>query len=113
MCGEEVKNVVIDHQLKEQSEDKYGYKNEPINYVSQGQIMVTITLAEYRSLVKSNAEKEVSEARSKTYEVQRERDELKKEVADLRKQLSDLRQMIASAATINATVIQAKDEDNV
>lgn len=112
MSAEEVKNVVVDPILKEQSEDKYGYKNEPINYVSQGQIMVTITLAEYRSLVKSNAEKEVSEARSKTYEVQKEHDELKKQVADLQKQLTDLKCMIAGAASIQAKVSQEKEEND-
>lgn len=112
MSAEEVKNVVIDPLLKDQTDDKYGYRNEPINYVNQGQIMVTITLAEYRSLVKANAETAVNEARNKTYEVQKERDDLKKQVESLQKQLDDLKRMIAGAASLNIKVNQEEDEAN-
>jgi FtsZ-binding cell division protein ZapB len=93
--------VATDSLLKETPEtDKYSSYNHDLDYVANGQIMVTITLAEYRALVKQNADKEVSEARQKTYATERERDELKKQVADLQKQLNDLRGMIASAVPV-------------
>lgn len=68
-----------------------------INYVANGQILVKITLAEYRSLLRRNAEDRVLEANSKRWEAEKERDALKKEVSDLQKQLNELRSMIASA----------------
>ena len=112
MEAEQVKNVVTDTLLKEPEKDVYGTKSTTIDYVSQGQIMVTITLAEYRALVRTNADKEVSEARSKVYSVERERDDLKKTVTDLQKQLNDLKAMIAGAATIQSQINQNKEDGN-
>lgn len=95
----ELKNsIVADEHLKETpSEDKYGQYELNMDYVCNGQIMVTITLAEYRSLMVKHANDQVKDANSKRYTVERERDELKKQVDELRKQLNDLRGMIASA----------------
>lgn len=69
-----------------------------INYVANGQILVKITLAEYRSLLRRNAEDKVREANSKRWEAERERYALKNQVSELKKQLDDLRSMIAGAA---------------
>ena len=68
-----------------------------INYVANGQIMVKITLAEYRALIRRNAEDRVHEANSKRWDAEKERDALKKEVSELQRQLTELRNMIASA----------------
>ena len=98
METELAKNVAVDDHLKQTpDEDKYGRYELNHDYVANGQLMVTITLSEYRSLVKANADNVVNEANSKRYTAERERDELKKQVADLQKQLNDLRGVIASA----------------
>lgn len=90
-----------DHLEKAPEPDKYSSRDN-YNYVTNGQIMVTITLAEYRELVRGKADDEVSKARSERYDLVKERDELKKQVADLQKQLNDLRSMIANAVPMKA-----------
>ena len=67
------------------------------DFIVSGEIMVTITLHEYRSLLIGRAEAEASSARSDKYRAERERDELKKQVVDLQNQLNELRSMIAGA----------------
>lgn len=99
MDSEEVKNVVTDDHLEKKPEDDNWNRGEyRHDFVCNGQIMVTITLAEYRTLVKANADSIVSDMRSKAYAMERERDEMKKQVADLQKQLDGLKEMIAGAA---------------
>lgn len=101
MEAEIAKSVVADDHLNgAPEEDKYGRYALDRDYVRNGQIMVTITLAEYRDLVRKNADDEVNKERSARYEISRERDELKKQVEELRKQLNDLRGMIASAVPL-------------
>ncbi len=96
-------NVATNELLKPAPEkESYATRDADIDYVANGQIMVTITLAEYRQLVKKNADSIVNEANSKRFAAERERDELKKQVADLKKQLDDLRAMIASAVPSSA-----------
>lgn len=100
-------NIAVNELLKPAPEkEAYASRDTDIDYVANGQLMVTITLAEYRQLVKKNADSMVNEANSKRYTVERERDELKKEVADLQKQLDDLKAMIARA-------VPMKTADNV
>ncbi len=77
--------------------------------MANGQIMVTITLAEYRELLTKHASEQVNEANCKRFTVERERDELKKQVEELRKQLNDLRGMIASAVPLKAAA-DSQDE---
>ena len=108
-----VKNVVTDQLLeKKPEEDSWNRGAYKHDYACNGQIMVTITLAEYRSLVKANADKKVEEANSKVYEAHKERDELKKQVEDLQKQLDALKAMIAGAANVQLQMNQAKEPDN-
>ncbi|MBR3431130.1 MAG: hypothetical protein IKG87_13620 [Clostridia bacterium] len=104
--------VVTDERLRSTPEKEiFTDGNTDINYVANGQIMVQITLAEYRALVCRNAEDRVNEARSKRWDAEKERDELKKQVADLQKQLDGLKSMIASAATVHGQM-QEKPEGN-
>ena len=98
--------IVIDAQLKEApKEDTFSDKTKN-DFVSNGQIMVTITLAEYRALVKGNSDAQVSDARSKQWHAEQERDQLKKQVADLQKQLEELKDLIQSKFTQDS---EAKD----
>ena len=89
--------VITDQLLKEAPrDDGYGSTSSKNDFVANGQIMVTITLAEYRALVKGNSDAQVSEAKSKQYHAEQERDGLKKQVADLQKQLEELKGLIQS-----------------
>ena len=101
--------AVDDHLAKTPEEDKYGRYELNKDYVANGQIMVTITLAEYRELLTKHASEQVNEANCKRFTVERERDELKKQVEELRKQLNDLRGMIASAVPLKAAA-DSQDE---
>lgn len=104
------KSIVTDEHLeKTPKEDQYGRYELNHDYAANGQIMVTITLSEYRSLVKSNADLKVSEANSKMYDLRKERDELQKQVNELQKQLNDLKAMIASAVPVKVTVDKADE----
>lgn len=55
------------------------------NYSAPGEILVTITLAEYRQLVKENgrADEELRHERTKRYVVEYELDKMKEKVAQL------------------------------
>ena len=104
MEAELAKSISVDDRLgKTPDEDKCGRYELNHDYVVNGQIMVTITLSEYRSLVKSNADLKVSEASGKMYELRKERDEMQKQVNDLQKQLNDLKAMIASAVPMKVS----------
>ena len=92
-----MKAIITDQLLKEApKDDGYSSNSTKNDFVANGQIMVTITLAEYRSLVKGNSDAQVSEAKSKQYHAEQERDGLKKQVADLQKQLEELKGLIQS-----------------
>ena len=67
------------------------------DYVINGEITVTITLAEYRQLITGFAQKEVNEANSKRFAAERELESLKKELAATQKQLDEFRALIQSA----------------
>lgn len=89
--------IITDQLLRETpKDDGYSSNSTKNDFVANGQIMVTITLAEYRSLVKGNSDAQVSEAKSKQYHAEQERDGLKKQVADLQKQLDELKGLIQS-----------------
>ena len=102
-----MKAIITDQLLKETpKDDGYSSTSNKNDFVANGQIMVTITLAEYRSLVKGNSDALVSEAKSKQYHAEQERDGLKKQVADLQKQLDELKGLIQSKFSQDA-----EDED--
>ena len=90
--------AIITDQLLEKTpkDDGYSSYSNKNDFVANGQIMVTITLAEYRGLVKGNSDAQVSEAKSKQRNAEMERDGLKKQVADLQKQLEELKGLIQS-----------------
>ena len=95
--------IITDSLLRETPKDEgYGNYSNKNDFVANGQIMVTITLAEYRALIKGNSDAQVSEAKSKQRQAEMERDGLKKQVADLQKQLDDLKSLIQSKFTQEA-----------
>ena len=101
MESELAKSIVTDDHLKETpTEDKYGRYELKWDYATNGQIMVTITLAEYRELLIKHADDKVSESNSRRFTVERERDELKKKVECLQKELDSLKSMIAAAVPV-------------
>ena len=109
-----IENVVTDDRLeKKPEEDSFNRGEYRHDYVSNGQIMVTITLSEYRALVKADADRKVSEANSKVWDAHKERDELKKQVEGLQKQLDSLKCMIAGAAQVQSKIAQEKANDGV
>ena len=53
--------IITDQLLREApKDDGYSSNSTKNDFVANGQIMVTITLAEYRSLVKGNSDAQVS-----------------------------------------------------
>lgn len=92
-----MESIITDPLLKETpKDDGYSRESNKNDFVANGQIMVTITLAEYRSLVKGNSDAVVSEAKSKQFHAEQERDQLKKQIEELQKQLGELKGLIKS-----------------
>ena len=81
-----------------------GYNANDLNFSGVGEIMVTITLKEYRNLVSTAATTNdiVSKARNDKYNAEKENEQLKKENAELKAELYSL----------NKKVNDAKDEIN-
>ena len=78
---------------KEPEYNSFG-KND---YVINGEITVTITLAEYRQLLTAHAKAEAQEANSKVYGLRQEIETLKKELTAANKQIDEFRALIQSA----------------
>lgn len=93
--------AIITDQLLEKTpkDDGYSSYSNKNDFVANGQIMVTITLAEYRALVKGNSDALVSEAKSKQRSAESERDQLKKQVDELQKELTNLKDLVRSKFT--------------
>lgn len=111
MNEELAKSIVTDEHLeKTPKEDQYGRYELNHDYAANGQIMVTITLSEYRALVRTNADLKVNEANSKMYDLRKERDEFQKQVTELQKQLNDLKAVIATAVPAVSLLSQKENE---
>ena len=81
-----VKDVLLDKKL-----DKYGFENN--DFVASGEITVTITLSEYRKLVKdcATAQTRIDKAEDDKYKRNAENDALKKENAELKAELYEMK----------------------
>lgn len=81
-----VKDVLLDKKL-----DRYGFENN--DFVASGEITVTITLSEYRKLVKdcATAQTRIDKAESDRYERNSENEALKKENAELKAELYEMK----------------------
>lgn len=84
-----VKDVILDKKM-----DGYGFKKE--DFKAQGEIMVEITLGEYRSLVSgvSTKEKDINDANKDRYERESEIKNLKQQVEALKAENYELKKAL-------------------
>lgn len=68
------------------------------DYVVNGEITVTITLAEYRALVSDRAKAAENDAIMRRIEVERERNALKKELESASAKLAEFQKLFVTAA---------------
>ena len=68
-------------------EDKANYTDDRYNYVAPGELTVTVTLGEYRNLIKSYAE--VYQLRSDNYALNQEKGKLQKQLDACKKELTE------------------------
>lgn len=80
-----VKDVILDKKI-----DKYDYKSE--DFLASGELTVTITLSEYRKLVKdcATAQARIDKAESDRYERNSENEKLKEENNKLKAELYEV-----------------------
>lgn len=90
-------------------ENKSDYNDSYRDYVAPGELTVTITLGEYRNLVKSDME--TSQLHSDNYDLRREKDKLqeqldacKKELTECKMKLELLHQIPKAASTMTPEV---------
>ena len=76
-----------------------GYHFEENNFIASGEIMVHITLNEYRALVKAEAtaDQRIKKAEEKKYENEKEIEKLTAECAALKSELYELNKRIEDA----------------
>jgi hypothetical protein len=81
----EVKNVVLEKKLE-------NYYFEEKNFSAPGELMITITLKEYRELVQkvATSDERIKVADNDKYERNKENEALKKEVEELKSKLYEL-----------------------
>ena len=81
----EVKNVVLEKKLE-------NYYFEEKNFSAPGELMITITLKEYRELVQkvATSDERIKVADNDKYERNKENEVLKKEVEELKSKLYEL-----------------------
>lgn len=83
-------DTIISSAILDKKLDDYHYENE--NLIAEGEITVTITLYEYRKLVKADAtaESRIAKANEDKYSRESENDRLKEENARLKAELYEL-----------------------
>lgn len=85
-----MENTVIKDVLLDKKLDRYGFENN--DFLASGELTVTITLSEYRKLVKdcATAQARIDKAESDRYERNSENEALKKENAELKAELYEM-----------------------
>jgi len=85
-----MENVAIKDIIFDKKSANYDFKAD--NFVASGEITVTITLHEYRQLIKdcATAQQRIDEANNNKYTRDAENEKLKKEVSELKAQLYEL-----------------------
>ena len=88
-----IKDVILDKKL-----DNYGSNNN--DFLASGELTVTITLEEYRKLVKDCATRDycINEAEKDKYTREHENEELRKENAELKAELYELQKQAGDDA---------------
>lgn len=95
------------------TKDFGGYNNNEDNFVAEQEITVTITLSEYRKLIKENAvsDKEISKKNSELYDLERKHRELNDEMSKLKEKLFDLQEE-RNTLRIQEKSLSILDSDN-
>lgn len=93
-----IKDVLLDKKL-----DKYGFENN--DFLASGELTVTITLSEYRKLVKdvATAQARIDKAEADRYDRNRENERLTEENNRLKAELYEMQK---------ASEVIDKDEEN-
>lgn len=93
-----IKDVLLDKKL-----DRYGFENN--DFLASGELTVTITLSEYRKLVKdvATAQARIDKAEADKYERNRENERLTEENNRLKAELYEMQK---------ASEVIDKDEEN-
>lgn len=93
-----IKDVILDKKMD-------GYSFEKKDFVASGEITVTITLGEYRQLIKdcATAQQRIDKAEDDKYSRNTENEALKKENAELKAELYEIKKA--------SEVIDAKEEE--
>ena len=94
-----IKDVLLDKKL-----DRYGFENN--DFLAAGELTVTITLSEYRKLVKdvATAQARIDKAETDRYDRNRENERLTEENNRLKAELYEMQK---------ASEVIDKDEENV
>lgn len=87
-----MENTVVNNVVLDKKFDGYMSSSDLHNFIAPQEITVTITLSEYRDLVKrvATAQADIDAANNGKYERNSENGELKKEVAELKAKLYEL-----------------------
>lgn len=96
-----IENICLDAGLAaapEKEDNGYDKSICDHDFLVRGELTVTITLSEYRSLLNASSVAKVKEADQKRWDAERKRDELQKELENVKKQLADLKAMFTGAA---------------
>lgn len=93
-----IKDVLLDKKL-----DRYGFENN--DFLASGELTVTITLSEYRKLVKdcATAQARIDKAESDRYDRNRENERLTEENSRLKAELYEMQK---------ASEVIDRDEEN-
>ncbi len=98
-----MENTVIKDVLLDKKLDRYGFENN--DFVAAGELTVTITLSEYRKLVKdvATAQARIDKAEADRYDRNRENERLTEENNRLKAELYEMQK---------ASEVIDKDEEN-
>ena len=94
MDNEEVKGENLRVLMGKDVEDKSNYGDDGYNYVAPGELTVTITLGEYRDLIRSHVE--MYNFRTETYDLRREKDKLQEQLDACKKELTECKTTLES-----------------
>lgn len=96
--------IAADELLQATPQKETGYSGlELHDYVVNGELTVTITLAEYRELVRAKSDAETRDAIRNKLATDNENKKLKEELAAVKKQLEEFRALIQGAAKKEGT----------
>lgn len=102
MDNEEVKGENMRVLMGKDVDDKSNYTDDGYNYVAPGELTVTITLGEYRSLIRSHVE--MYNFRNENYDLRRAKEKLQDELDACKKELTECKTKLESFQQIPEAV---------